>query len=184
MTVPDALALARLLIVPVVVGFTVAGGTGNLVIAAVLFAAAAITDWFDGYLARRWEIESTLGAFLDTTADKLLVTGSLLGLVAIDRVSVWAALIIIFREMAVMGMRGLVAATGGMIRPSTWGKIKATAQFVAIFPAFLRLDQPWGPWYLDEWVMLVAVVATVASFWGYLVAFGGVVRAPRSGAKA
>ncbi len=185
MTLPDTLALARVLIVPVVVALTVAGGgtDGNLAIAAGMFAIAAITDFFDGYLARRWKIESVLGAFLDTTADKLLVTGSLLGLIAIDRVSVWAALIIIFREIAVMGLRGIVAATGGIVRPSTWGKIKATAQFVAIFLAFLRLGEPLGPWYLDEWAMAVAVVATVASFWGYVAAFWEVVRSSRFGAR-
>ncbi len=125
-----------------------------------------------------------LGAFLDTTADKLLVTGALLGLVAIDRVWVWAALVIIFREIAVMGLRGIVAVTGGLVKPSMWGKIKATAQFLAIFLAFLRLGEPIGPWYLDEWAMLVAVIATVASFWGYLVAFWEVVRASRSAAES
>ena len=104
----------------------------HLVAACVLFSLAAITDFFDGYLARRWNLTSTLGAFLDTTADKLLVTGSLLALVAIDRVSVWAALIIVMREFVVMALRGLVALGGGMVRPSQWGKIKATAQFVAI----------------------------------------------------
>jgi CDP-diacylglycerol--glycerol-3-phosphate 3-phosphatidyltransferase len=149
MTVPDALAVARLLIVPVVVALTVAdGGTeSNLVVAGILFAVAAATDFFDGYLARRWKQESVLGAFLDTTADKLLVTGALLGLVTIDRVSVWAALIIIFREIAVMGLRGIVAVTGGLVRPSMWGKIKAAAQFLAIFLAFLRLgaDRPVVP---------------------------------------
>jgi CDP-diacylglycerol--glycerol-3-phosphate 3-phosphatidyltransferase len=178
--------LARLLVVPIVVALTVADGgtTRNLTIAAVLFGLAAITDFVDGYLARRWHTESLLGAFLDTTADKVLVIGSLLGLVAIDRVSVWAALIIIVREIAVMGLRGIVAATGGMVKPSTWGKIKATAQFVAIFLAFVRLDEPWGPWYLDEWAMLIAVVATVASFWGYIVAFWEVVRGSRADAKA
>jgi CDP-diacylglycerol--glycerol-3-phosphate 3-phosphatidyltransferase len=178
--------LARLLVVPIVVALTVADGgtTRNLTIAAVLFGLAAITDFVDGYLARRWHTESLLGAFLDTTADKVLVIGSLLGLVAIDRVSVWAALIIIVREIAVMGLRGIVAATGGMVKPSTWGKIKATAQFVAIFLAFIRLDEPWGPQYLDECAMLIAVVATVASFWGYVVAFWEVVRGSRTDAKA
>ena len=186
MTVPDALAVARLLIVPVVVALTVAdGGTeSNLVVAGILFAIAAATDFFDGYLARRWKQESVLGAFLDTTADKLLVTGALLGLVTIDRVSVWAALIIIFREIAVMGLRGIVAVTGGLVKPSMWGKIKAAAQFLAIFLAFLRFGEPIGPWYLDEWAMLVAVIATVASFWGYLVAFWEVVQSSRSATKS
>ncbi len=178
---PDYLALARVLVVPVVMALTRADEAiaHNLVWAAAVFAVAAATDFIDGYLARRWQQESVLGAFLDTTADKVLVTGSLLALVSIDRVSIWAAFIIIFREFAVMALRGVVAESGRLIRPSTWGKIKAFAQFVAIFTAFLRLPERWGPLYFDQWVMLVAVGVTVASFWAYLTAFWHVIRKPQ-----
>lgn len=147
-----------------------------LFIAAALFAIAAFTDFLDGYVARKTSGGTLLGAFLDTTADKILITGTLLALVSIDRVSIWPAAIIIFREFAVMALRGLVAAQGGLIGPSTWGKIKFGTQFLAIFLAFVRLPEPWGPWYLDQWVMLVAVIATVGSAWGYLSAFWHTVR--------
>ena len=147
----------------------------HLVIAAGLFALAAFTDFLDGFIARRTTGGTVLGAFLDTTADKILVTGSLLALVSVDRVSIWPAAIIIFREFTVMALRGVVAQRGGLIQPSTWGKIKAATQFAAIFLAFVRLSEPWGPWYLDQWAMLVAVVATVGSMWGYLTAFWEVV---------
>lgn len=140
-------------------------------IAAALFAVAAFTDFLDGYLARKMTGGTTLGAFLDTTADKILVTGTLFALVSIDRVSIWPAVIIVFREFAVMALRGVVAERGGLIGPSTWGKIKAVAQFTAIFWAFLRFPERWGPWYFDQWLMLFAVIATVGSFWGYLSAF-------------
>jgi len=180
-SVPDYLALARVLVVPAIMALTRAGDEirHNLGWAASVFAVAAATDFVDGYLARRWKQESVLGAFLDTTADKVLVTGSLLALVSIDRVSIWAAFIIIFREFAVMALRGVVATTGGLVRPSTWGKIKASAQFGAIFLAFLRLPSRWGPLFLDQWAMLVAVIVTLASFWGYLSAFWHVVRKPQ-----
>lgn len=147
----------------------------HLAIAAGLFALAAFTDFLDGFIARRTTGGTVLGAFLDTTADKILVTGSLLALVSVDRVSIWPAAIIIFREFTVMALRGVVAQRGGLIQPSTWGKIKAATQFAAIFLAFVRLSEPWGPWYLDQWAMLVAVVATVGSMWGYLTAFWEVV---------
>lgn len=140
-------------------------------IASVVFAVAAFTDFLDGYLARRTTGGTTLGAFLDTTADKILVTGTLFALVSIDRVSIWPAVIIVFREFTVMALRGVVAQRGGLIAPSTWGKIKAIAQFAAIFSAYLRLAEPWGPWYLDQWLMLIAVVATIGSAWGYATAF-------------
>ncbi len=147
----------------------------HLAIAAGLFALAAFTDFLDGFIARRTTGGTVLGAFLDTTADKILVTGSLLARVSVDRVSIWPAAIIIFREFTVMALRGVVAQRGGLIQPSTWGKIKAATQFAAIFLAFVRLSEPWGPWYLDQWAMLVAVVATVGSMWGYLTAFWEVV---------
>ena len=147
--------------------------------AASLFVVAAITDFLDGYLARRWHVESVLGAFLDTTADKLLVTGTLLALTSIGRVSIWAAVVIMMREFAVMGLRGLVALGGGMVKPSTWGKIKATAQYAAIGLAFMRLPDRWGPMYLDQWAMWIAVIITIASAWGYFSAFCRVVASTR-----
>lgn len=150
--------------------------------AAGLFVVAALTDFLDGYLARRWQQESTLGAFLDSTADKLLVTGTLLALISIDRVSIWAALIIVMREFVVMALRGLVALGGGTVRPSTWGKIKAAAQFTAIGLAFVRFEPQLGPMYFDQWAMWVAVVVTIASGWQYLAGFWETVRDSRTSA--
>lgn len=148
--------------------------------AAALFVVAALTDFFDGYLARRWGQTTTLGAFLDTTADKLLVTGTLFALVSVDRVSIWAAVIIVMREFIVMALRGLVAITGSFVAPSVWGKVKATAQFTAIGLAFLRLPEPWGPMYLDQWAMWFAVAVTIASGWQYVAVFMDTVRASRA----
>ena len=148
--------------------------------ALALFVVAAMTDFFDGYLARRMGTESTLGAFLDTTADKLLVTGTLFALVSVDRVSIWAAVIIVMREFIVMALRGLVAMSGWYIAPSAWGKVKATVQFTAIGLAFVRLPEPWGPMYLDQWAMWVAVAVTIASGWQYLSVFMESVRAARA----
>jgi len=108
---PDWLAVGRVLVVPVIMALTRSQDRIEhaLGYAAALFTVAAITDFLDGYLARRWHVESVLGAFLDTTADKLLVTGTLLALTSIGRVSIWAALVIMMREFAVLGLRGLVA---------------------------------------------------------------------------
>ncbi len=76
-----------------------------------------------------------------------------------------------------MALRGVVAQRGGIVKPSTWGKIKTVTQFWAIFLAFVRLSEPWGPWYLDQWAMLIAVIATIGSAWGYMSAFWRTVRA-------
>lgn len=181
-TIPDLLAVARVILVPVVMVLVRSADRLEHAFgyAAILFVVAALTDFFDGYLARRWDLTTTLGAFLDTTADKLLVTGTLFALVSVDRVSIWAAVIIVMREFIVMALRGLVAMSGALIAPSGWGKIKATVQFTAIGLAFLRLPEPWGPLYLDQWAMWVAVAVTIASGWQYLAVFMDTVRASRA----
>src|SRR5436853_471710 len=81
---------------------------------------------------RRRRLETTLGSFLDTTADKLLTSGTLVALVSVGRASAWLATIIIGRELVIMGLRGLIAADGGVMKPSIWGKLKTNTQFVAI----------------------------------------------------
>jgi CDP-diacylglycerol--glycerol-3-phosphate 3-phosphatidyltransferase len=168
-----AVTWLRIVLVPVVMALVLAGRDTRyaFVIAALLFAVAAVTDFVDGYLARRWAQTSTLGSFLDTTADKLLVSGSLLALVAVGRASPWLALIIVGRELLIMGLRGAVAAGGDLVRPSIWGKAKANVQFLAIFLAIVRLPDRVGPLFLDEYVMIAAAVITVLSAVEYLVRF-------------
>ncbi len=142
-------------------------------IAAGLFAVAAATDFIDGYLARRWGATTTLGSFLDTTADKLLVSGALVALVAMGRASAWIAAIIVGRELLILGLRGVVAADGTIMRPSVWGKLKANVQFLAVFLAILRTEPKLGPLFIDQWAMLAAGVVTVLSAVEYLARFSG-----------
>jgi CDP-diacylglycerol---glycerol-3-phosphate 3-phosphatidyltransferase len=139
--------------------------------AAVVFAVAAMTDFVDGYLARRWAVATKLGSFLDTTADKLLVTGALIALVDVDRASPWIAAIIVGRELLILGLRGVVAAEGTVFAPSISGKLKTNVQFLAIFLAIVRWGEPLGPLYLDEWAMVAAASITVMSAVGYLARF-------------
>ncbi len=174
---PNALAVFRIAMVVPIMALTRADEIDrHYEMAAVLFLIAAFTDFLDGYWARRTTGGTVLGAFLDTTADKIMVTGTLLALVSVDHVSIWPAAIIIFREFTVMALRGVVAQRGGLITPSAWGKIKAFTQYAAIFFAFIRFADRWGPWYFDQWLMLVAVLATIGSAWGYVTAFWGVIR--------
>ena len=142
----------------------------------MVFTIAALTDFADGYLARRWQITTVLGAFLDSVADKVLVTGSLLVLIEVDRAWSWAAFVIIGRELAVMGLRGVAALEKSAVPPSVWGKGKTVFQFLAIGLAMIRLDSEWGPYFLDEWVMLLAVFFTLLSAWDYFRQFGTVLR--------
>lgn len=166
----NGISLARIILTVPVTALILLGPTVSycFAAAAALFTVAAATDFLDGYLARRLHCTSELGAFLDTTADKLLVSGALIALVSVGRASPWAALIIVAREIAVLGLKSAAAASGTVVYPSIWGKLKFNVQFVAIILAILRFHYRIGPMYLDEWAMTVAVVVTVLSAWSYL----------------
>lgn len=166
----NGLSLARMVLGVPVIALILLGPTAGycFVIAAVLFTVAAATDFLDGYLARRWHSTSDLGVFLDTTADKMLVSAALIALVAIGRASPWAAAVIVWRELAILGLRAAAAASGTVVYPTIWGKLKFNVQFVAILLAILRYQHRIGPMYLDEWAMTVAAVVTVLSAWSYL----------------
>ena len=144
--------------------------------ATIVFVVAASSDFFDGYLARRWEQVTTLGAFLDSIADKLLVTGALLALVESGRVWAWAAFVIIGREIAITGLRGVAAMDGTSVPASNWGKLKAWVQYFAIGFAMLRFPDEWGPFFFDQWLILAAVVVTVLSAVSYFSHFGRVLK--------
>jgi CDP-diacylglycerol--glycerol-3-phosphate 3-phosphatidyltransferase len=178
----SVLTYFRIAAVPVVMGLILLGPDEDLAytVAAVIFALAAGTDFLDGFLARRWSETTTLGSFLDTTADKLLVSGALVALVAVDRASAWIAMIIIGRELVILGLRGVVAADGTVFTPSLAGKLKANVQFVAIFLAIVRFDVSLGPLLLDEWAMLAAAVITVVSAVEYLARFSSALTGARS----
>ena len=177
-TVLPALTGARILAVPAVMALILAGPNNQsaYTAAAIVFAVAALTDFADGYLARRWAVTTKLGSFLDTTADKLLVTGALIALVDVDRASPWLAAIIIGRELLILGLRGVVAADGVVFPPSIWGKLKTNVQFVAIFLAIVRWGGQIGPFYLDEWVMIAAAAITVLSAVEYITRFSSALR--------
>ena len=167
------ITFVRILLVPVVMGLIVLGPdrSAAYTLAAVFFALAAATDFVDGYLARRWGQTTNVGSFLDTTADKLLVSGALIALVDVGRASPWIAIIIIGRELLILGLRGVVAAEGTVFPPSIWGKLKTNVQFAAILLAILRFDLSLGPLFLDEWAMIIAAFVTVMSAVEYLTRF-------------
>jgi CDP-diacylglycerol--glycerol-3-phosphate 3-phosphatidyltransferase len=161
----------RIALTPVVMALILLGGNddGTRVLATVLFCVAAATDWVDGRLARRWNVTTKLGSFLDTTADKLLVAGVLIALLGVDRVSPWIAALIIGREFVIMGLRGVIASDGAVMAPSSLGKLKTSIQFLAIALAIWRPGDPIGDHYVDEYAMLIAAVITVWSAVDYLV---------------
>jgi CDP-diacylglycerol--glycerol-3-phosphate 3-phosphatidyltransferase len=163
----------RVVAAPVVMALVL---DGSDTAAAIVFLLAAVTDWFDGRLARRWEVTTRLGAFLDTTADKLLVSTALIALVSVHRVSPWVALVIIGREFTILGLRTAVESRGRRFETSMLGKWKATIQFVAIALAILRPDVLIAGAYLDQWAMVIAAAVTAWSGIDYIVQFSAALR--------
>lgn len=145
----------------------------NEAAAAAVFLIAAATDYLDGYLARRWRVTTATGSFLDTTADKLLVTAALVALVAVGHASPWAALAIVGREILILGLRAAAASQGVLIQASQLGRLKATLQFVAVGASLLALGPLLGPLHLYEWLMWAAVAITLASAADYLSRYAG-----------
>jgi CDP-diacylglycerol--glycerol-3-phosphate 3-phosphatidyltransferase len=169
----------RILILPAVMGLILlghAGTDGAYPAAAALFGLASLTDFFDGRLARRWGVTTPLGSFLDTTADKLLVSGTLIALVAVGRASPWLTAVIVGREIAVLGLRAAVAISGTVVEASLLGKWKVTLQFTAIILAILRPGEPIGGAFIDEWALLVAATVSVVSAVDYVARFSSLMR--------
>lgn len=150
MNLANRITIARIFLIPLVLLFLLVrfdfgsfmiGGhvtTISEVIAALIFILAAATDGLDGYIARKRKMITTLGKFLDPLADKLLITSALVSLVQMQRVSAVIAIIIIFREFAVSGLRTVAAAEGLILAASPLGKLKTTLQIIAIVALILN----------------------------------------------
>lgn len=161
----NAVTLVRIALIPVFMALLLVDGVpAGDVLAAAVFVGAAATDSLDGWLARSRNEVSRFGAFLDPLADKLLISGALLGLVELGRVSAWVAMVIIAREFAVTGLRLVAVGEGVVISASRLGKAKTLAQNVAI--AVIVAD-----WFdrVQDALLAIAVVMTVWSgvvyFW-------------------
>ncbi|MEA5113817.1 MAG: CDP-diacylglycerol--glycerol-3-phosphate 3-phosphatidyltransferase [Geobacteraceae bacterium] len=140
---PNVLTLFRIVIIPpMVVILTIPSRTAAF-IAAALFAVASVTDWLDGYLARRMEIVTVMGKFLDPIADKLMVTAALIMILPMGRAPAWMVLIIIGREIIITGLRGIASTEGIVISASNLGKYKTIFQIVAILGLLLHYNYYW-----------------------------------------
>lgn len=146
LNIPNLLTMARMLAVPVVVVALLAEIPGGDLLAGIVFAAAALTDGLDGYIARRKGDVTTFGILMDPLADKLLIIAALVSLVSLDRLEAWIAMVIIARELAVTGLRTLAVEEGLVISASWLGKLKTGLQvaaviaLIAVNPATLAVD--------------------------------------------
>lgn len=162
---PNVLTMLRVVAVPVIVVALLDETPDGDVIAAAVFALAAFTDGLDGYIARRRQQVTTFGKLMDPLADKLLVIAALISLVSLGRLAAWVAMVIIARELAVTGLRGLAAEQGLVISASWLGKVKTGLQVAAIF-ALIAFDP--SPLWADL-LLYAAVAVTVISGVDYLV---------------
>ena len=163
---PNIITIGRITAIPVIIVLMLCypdGGPAISGVTAAIFLLAALTDLVDGHLARKYNLVSTLGKFLDPLADKLLVSAALIMLIPLGRVQAWVVFLIIAREMAVTGLRAIAAERGLVISASESGKQKTLAQNIALFCLLWHYHLLWANLALIGTVILY--VALAVTYW-------------------
>ena len=174
MNLPNTLTVTRIFLVPLLVvvlltkfeGQRIAGVPSEIVGAAI-FGLASLTDWADGYFARRRKQITPFGQYVDPVADKLLISAALISLVQLELAPAWIATVIIGREFAVTGLRGIAYARGISIQSSRLGKVKMVAEVVAILALILARGGAREFYVLGQvglWVVMAAALISAADY--------------------
>lgn len=164
---PNSMTVGRCAAVPVIALLLLFSGETWNKIACVVFVIASLTDLVDGYLARRMNLTSTIGAFLDPLADKLLVMTTMIMLVPLERLPAWFVVLFLAREMAITALRGIAASEGIIIAAGTLGKYKTSFQIVAL--GFLI-------WHWDTWGVNIHSVGIVLMWFALVYAYASAYR--------
>ena len=169
MNLPNKITIFRVCMIPVFLIFMLGKGIpyGNI-IAALIFVIAALSDLLDGYLARKYNLVTNFGKFMDPLADKLLVSSALICFVALGTVPAWAVIIIIAREFIISGFRLIASDNGVVIAASWWGKLKTNVQMVMSVMMIVNLDYNWMN-VLEQIAIYLAVALTVISLIDYMI---------------
>ena len=182
MNLPNSLTVTRIFLVPLLVVVLLTKIKGPLIlglpkdiVGALIFALASLTDWADGYLARRRKQITPLGQVIDPLADKLLTSAALISLVQLDLAQSWMVAVIIGREFAVTTLRSLAYARGVPMPASPLGKIKMVAQVVAILALILAHGQAWPFYWVGQGALWVVVVTALVSGADYFRRFNDIV---------
>jgi len=168
LSLPNGLTIIRILAIPIILILLFSTGRLYQVITALLFLLAAVTDTLDGYLARRRGMVTTLGKFLDPLADKLLIVTALIALIPARGIPFWMVIVIVGREIAVTGLRGIAASQGTIISASALGKYKTVFEVASISFLILNGDylgisfHPVGMGLL--WVALILAVFSAVDY--------------------
>ena len=170
---PNRLTLARVALVPVIVVLLQFDTPVCQGLALAAFVVASLTDWLDGYLARKYQIVTNLGKFLDPVADKLLVLSTMIALCGLGRFPAWVCVVVLFRELMVDGLRLVAVQQGRVIAAGKLGKIKTTLQMLALVAVMLG-EGAFGGLPLAQALTYAAVVMTLWSGIDYFVRNGQV----------
>ena len=167
MNTPNKLTVARMILVPFLVVFLLTGwgGEANRWICLAIFVAASVTDWFDGHLARKYNLITNFGKFMDPLADKLLVCSAMICMIEVDKLPAWVVIIIIGREFIISGFR-LIAAENGIVIAANQGKFKTVSQMIMII--LLMLDFGGVFAVLTQIFIWLSVALTIISLLTYI----------------
>ena len=168
MNTPNKLTVARMILVPFLVVFLLTGwgGEANRWICLAIFVAASVTDWFDGHLARKYNLITNFGKFMDPLADKLLVCSAMICMIEVDKLPAWVVIIIIGREFIISGFRLIAAENGIVIAANYWGKFKTVSQMIMII--LLMLDFGGVFTVLTQVFIWLSVALTIISLLTYI----------------
>jgi len=158
LNLPNLLTMGRIVVIPLVLWLLQRGSPNDCVVAALVYSGACLTDLLDGYLARRMNIVSVLGKFLDPLADKLLVMASLVWMVPLGRISEWAVVLLLGREISITALRSIASSGGLVISAGGGGKTKTALQMAGILCLIIGYPYHLSLGFIDlGWVDLVNV---------------------------
>ena len=175
MNLPNSITLLRVLLIPVCLVFLAINTPFCQLMTLIVFIFASITDWLDGYLARRNDRVTNFGKFLDPVADKLLVLSMMIALTGLNRFPAWVCCIVLFRELAVDGLRLVAIEQGKVIAAGSLGKIKTTLQMITLV-VYLLHNRPFGSFPMDIILLVATVMMTLWSGVDYFVQNGSVLK--------
>ncbi|MEA4999514.1 MAG: CDP-diacylglycerol--glycerol-3-phosphate 3-phosphatidyltransferase [Candidatus Limiplasma sp.] len=170
---PNRITIARVALIPLIVILLQFEAPIFQGLALIAFMIASLTDWLDGYIARRFQIVTNFGKFLDPVADKLLVLSTMIALCGLGRFPAWVCVVVLFRELAVDGLRLVAVEQGRVIAAGKLGKIKTTLQMITLTLALLD-TRMFGSFPITEIFMYAAVAMTLWSGIDYFVRNGAV----------
>jgi CDP-diacylglycerol--glycerol-3-phosphate 3-phosphatidyltransferase len=187
LNLPNLLTMGRVAIIPLVLWLLDQATPTSCALAAIVYAAAAITDLLDGYLARKMNVVSVLGQFLDPLADKLLVMASLVWMVPMGRIPAWAVVLLLAREISITGLRSIASSEGVVIAAGEGGKSKTALQMIGIIALIIGYPYHLSLGIIDlgevdlvhvgRWLIYISLIFSITSAFQYVGLFAEAVEA-------